>query len=193
MMPSPSFSARKNGSSTFSVEWKWPVLSCVTRTHSSIPTGLDHSAQGWPDSERAYPGCPHLIPTTLQGLNTRNLRNKFRSFAVFGGMPAAIGFVFLCDLCDSARAMKPNEITAPIITGRSYRLKDHAAIAGKEERQKGQIQAQRTLDRRTGELNGSLSGSARFTLLPTIMKNARFWPRIGHIDRVMLVYCPRNN
>jgi hypothetical protein len=30
-------------------------------------------------------------------------------------MPAAIGFVFLCDLCDSARAMKPNEITAPIV------------------------------------------------------------------------------
>ena len=28
------------------------------------------------------------------------------------------------------------------------------------------IQVQRTFDRRTGELNGSLSGSARFTLLP---------------------------
>jgi len=35
-------------------------------------------------------------------------------FAVFSGKPAAIGFVFLCDLRDSARAMKPNEITAQI-------------------------------------------------------------------------------
>jgi hypothetical protein len=32
----------------------------------------------------------------------------------------------------------------------------------------GQIQAQRTFDRRTGELNGSLSGSARFTLPPML-------------------------
>ncbi|MGA2557037.1 MAG: hypothetical protein ABSG04_12270, partial [Verrucomicrobiota bacterium] len=31
------------------------------------------------------------------------------------GAEAAIGFVFLCDLCDSARAMKPNEITAQIV------------------------------------------------------------------------------
>ena len=31
-----------------------------------------------------------------------------RFFAVFGGMQAAIGFVFLCDLRDSARARKPN-------------------------------------------------------------------------------------
>jgi four helix bundle protein len=54
------------------------------------------------------------------------------------------------------------------ITGRSYRLKDHAAIAGKEDKnKKDQIQVQRTFDRRTGELNGSLSASARFTLLPT--------------------------
>jgi len=33
------------------------------------------------------------------------------------------------------------------------------------QKQKGQIQVQRTFDRRTGELNGSLSGSARFTSL----------------------------
>jgi hypothetical protein len=26
-----------------------------------------------------------------------------------------MGFVLLCDLCDSARAMKPKEITAPIV------------------------------------------------------------------------------
>ena len=31
-----------------------------------------------------------------------------RPFAVFGGMPAAIRFVFLCDLSASARAMQPN-------------------------------------------------------------------------------------
>ncbi|MGA2555394.1 MAG: GxxExxY protein [Verrucomicrobiota bacterium] len=42
-------------------------------------------------------------------------------FAVFSGMPAAIAFVFLCDLCDSARAMKPNEITAQIVDA-AYRI-----------------------------------------------------------------------
>ena len=36
-------------------------------------------------------------------------------------MPATIGFVFLCDLCDSARAMKPNEITAQIVDA-AYRI-----------------------------------------------------------------------
>ena len=41
--------------------------------------------------------------------------------AVFSGVPAAMGFVFLCDLCDSARAMKPNEITAPIVDA-AYRI-----------------------------------------------------------------------
>jgi len=34
---------------------------------------------------------------------------------------AAIGFVLLCDLCDSARAMKPNEITAQIVDA-AYRI-----------------------------------------------------------------------
>jgi hypothetical protein len=34
------------------------------------------------------------------------------------------------------------------------------------QKQKGQIQVQRTFDRRTGELNGSLSGSARWFTLP---------------------------
>jgi hypothetical protein len=42
-------------------------------------------------------------------------------FAVFSGVPAAIGFVFLCDLCDSARAMKPNETTAQIVDA-AYRI-----------------------------------------------------------------------
>jgi hypothetical protein len=27
----------------------------------------------------------------------------------FSGVPAAMGFVFLCDLCDSARATNPND------------------------------------------------------------------------------------
>jgi hypothetical protein len=38
------------------------------------------------------------------------------------------------------------------------------SVNGKTQK-KDQIQAQRTFDRRSGELNGSLSGSARFTLL----------------------------
>jgi hypothetical protein len=42
------------------------------------------------------------------------------------------------------------------------------------QNQEDQIQAQRTFDRRTCELNGSLSGSAPFTSLLTIMENARF-------------------
>jgi hypothetical protein len=64
------------------------------------------------------------------------------------------------------------------ITGRSYGLKDHATLSGKEEKPRRSnpsptTQAARrlrrgeTFDRRTGELNGSLSGSARFTLLLT--------------------------
>jgi hypothetical protein len=36
------------------------------------------------------------------------------------------------------------------------------------QKQKDQIQVQRTFDRRTGELNGSLSGSARFISLLTV-------------------------
>jgi len=47
-------------------------------------------------------------------------------------------------------------------------------------------QVQRTFDRRTGELNGSLSGSARFTVLLTIMENAQFSPRIGHAGHMGL-------
>jgi len=42
-------------------------------------------------------------------------------FAVFNGMAAAIGLVFLCDLRDSARALKPNEITAQIVDA-AYRI-----------------------------------------------------------------------
>ncbi len=51
------------------------------------------------------------------------------------------------------------------ITGRSYQLKNHAIIAGKEDKIKKQIQVQRTLDRGTGDLSGSCSGSACFTSL----------------------------
>jgi uncharacterized membrane protein len=35
------------------------------------------------------------------------------------------------------------------------------------QKQEEQIQTQQTFDRRTGELNGSLSGSARFIVLLT--------------------------
>jgi hypothetical protein len=44
-----------------------------------------------------------------------------------------------------------------------------ASPTGRIARELGinQVQVQRAFDRRTGELNGSLSGSARFTLLPT--------------------------
>ena len=34
-----------------------------------ILKGLNHSAQGWPDSERAYPGYRNLKPSTLKELN----------------------------------------------------------------------------------------------------------------------------
>ena len=39
------------------------------RGRASIPTGLDHSAQGWPDSGRAYLGSAALCISTLKGLN----------------------------------------------------------------------------------------------------------------------------
>ena len=51
--------------------------------------------------------------------------------------------------------------------------------------QKDLIQVQRTFGRRTGELNGSLSGSARFISLLTIMEDARFSLRIG----ILTVQC----
>jgi hypothetical protein len=41
------------------------------------------------------------------------------------------------------------------------------------QRQISVARSQRTLDRRTGELNGSLSGSAYFTLPLAIMDNAQ--------------------
>jgi hypothetical protein len=47
-----------------------------------------------------------------------------------------------------------------------------------------QIQSQRTFDRRTGELNGSLSGSARFIVLLTDYGQRSFSPRIGHAGRM---------
>jgi hypothetical protein len=72
----------------------------------------------------------------------------------------------LCQRSVKTSRRDPGSFPAPgqtiAITGRSYRLKDHATIAGKEDKnKKAKIQAQRTFDRRTGELNGSLSGSAR--------------------------------
>jgi DNA replication protein DnaC len=54
------------------------------------------------------------------------------------------------------------------ITGQelpAQRPRRHCRKGGQKQEEK--IQAQRTFDRRTGELNGSLSGSARFTLLLT--------------------------
>jgi hypothetical protein len=109
------------------------------KNHLSIPTGLHHSAQGWPDSERAYPGWLHLISTTLKGLNIKDLQSggesilrtsDFRFLDIISGNPAVgvrgLGLHpcnlpirnrdgnSLCDLCDSARAMKPHTITAQI-------------------------------------------------------------------------------
>ena len=52
-----------------------------------------------------------------------------------------------------------------------YETFDHYPVAkwcGYLPYYKDQIQVQRTFDRRTGELNGSLSGSARSTLLPSV-------------------------
>ena len=50
------------------------------------------------------------------------------------------------------------------ITGRSYRLKDHAAIAGKEDKtKKSKSKPNEPSTRRTGELpDGSLSGFCSF-------------------------------
>jgi hypothetical protein len=50
---------------------------------------------------------------------------------------------------------------SPHLTG----LKTTPPLPGRRIKTKKQIQ--RTFDRRTGEMNGSLSGSARFTLLLT--------------------------
>jgi len=65
------------GSSTLSTQSKCQAHQRVTRTHSSIPKGLHLSAQGWPDSQRAYPGCSRLSSTTLKGLNIQDLGKRF--------------------------------------------------------------------------------------------------------------------
>jgi len=54
--------------------------------------------------------------------------NRTFGSSPFSIKPAANGFVFLCDLCDSARAMKPNEITAQISAAISSSLMDAAAV-----------------------------------------------------------------
>jgi hypothetical protein len=50
-------------------------------------------------------------------ISIKSKRGHFHKVAT----PAAIGFVLLCALCDSARAMKPNEITAQIVHA-AYRV-----------------------------------------------------------------------
>jgi hypothetical protein len=57
----------------------------------------------------------------------------------------------------------------------AQRSRHHCRKRG--QKQEEQIQVRRTFDRRTGELNGSLSGSARFISLLTVMENPRFSPR----------------
>ena len=47
------------------------------------------------------------------------------------------------------------------------------------QKQEAQIQVQRTFGRRTGELNGSLSGSARFSLLLTHYGNRWIFATTG--------------
>jgi predicted RNA binding protein YcfA (HicA-like mRNA interferase family) len=55
-----------------------------------------------------------------------------------------------------------------------YQL-DHQTGSRVILRQEEQIQPQRTFVRRTGELNGSLSGSARSTLLLIVMNASTIW------------------
>ena len=51
-----------------------PVHAAIVFPHkASIPKGLDHSALGWPDSERAYPGTSSSQGNTLKGLNLKSL------------------------------------------------------------------------------------------------------------------------
>src|SRR5580658_7025169 len=53
------------------------------------------------------------------------------------------------------------------------------------QKQEDQIQVQRTFDRRTGELNGSLSVLLVLLRCRTIMESARFSPQIDHAGRRM--------
>jgi len=85
----------------------------------------------------------------------------------------------------------PGSFPAPCPDHCHYRAqlpaqRPHHHCRKRGQNQEDQIQAQRTFDRRTGELNGSLSGSARFTLLLALMENARFSPRIRHADRMVI-------
>ena len=56
---------------------------------SSIPKGLSHSAQRWPDSERAYAGMPQGKVPTLKGLHINALWKRCNPFRVwdFSVMP----------------------------------------------------------------------------------------------------------
>jgi hypothetical protein len=65
------------------------------------------------------------------------------------------------------RFMHPCTTPKPLPSGRSYRLKDHATAAGKEDKTRRPNPSPTNFDCRSGELNGSLSGSARSTLLQT--------------------------
>ena len=57
---------------------------CDKPPPSSIPTGLPLSAQGWPDSERAYPGSSHLSSTTLKA--------EIFKLKIIGHLPACLVF-----------------------------------------------------------------------------------------------------
>jgi hypothetical protein len=60
------------------------------------------------ETQRGQPQPEEFAAKERKEHKDRNLWNSSWFFAVFGGMPASIGFVFLCALRDSARAMKPS-------------------------------------------------------------------------------------
>jgi hypothetical protein len=70
--PSTTYN-KTRGSSLFSVELAGPAFQLGATACSSIPKGLDHSAQRWPDSERAYAGLPQGKVPTLKGLHINDL------------------------------------------------------------------------------------------------------------------------
>src|ERR1039458_3533350 len=90
---------------------------------SSIPKGLHHVAQGWPDSERDYPGFWYLYVTTLQGLNPSRKYLLFNSFRVVFLTVFAQGSSFLAtlgwmlqSLWDCPRLSQPH-LLAPAVNG----------------------------------------------------------------------------
>jgi hypothetical protein len=96
------------------------ILSCHDSVASSFPSFASvPSPFGCGFPRRAFLNLFAANQHKLLSISTLHKNAGF--FAVFSGVPAAIGFVLLCALCDSARAMKPNEITAQIVHA-AYRV-----------------------------------------------------------------------